>query len=175
MKDKIFNLVIRDRQPTFIILERSVIDLTAEFEYPTPLRHFWSRASVIFREWARGVCFQIPALLGMTALLLTSSPASSMSSHPAGMVCDDAQPFTGAWSRVQCNFSTEPFLPPGQNMDFPAAYIIPHHMPEDYSTHVVVDLHGYTGAPQVCENHPATLRSDSPGPTPEETDGRYRE
>jgi hypothetical protein len=152
MKDKIFNLVIRDRQPTFIILERSVIDLTAEFEYPTPLRHFWSRASVIFREWARGVCFQIPALLGMTALLLTSSPASSMSSHPAGMVCDDAQPFTGAWSRVQCNFSTEPFLPPGQNMDFPAAYIIPNHMPEDYSTHVVVDLHGYTGAPQVCEN-----------------------
>ena len=126
MKDKTFNLVIRDRQPTFIILERSVIDLTAEFEYPTPLRHFWSRASVIFREWARGVCFQIPALLGMTALLLTSSPASSMSSHPAGMVCDDAQPFTGAWSRVQCNFSTEPFVPPGQNMDFPAAYIIPN-------------------------------------------------
>lgn len=94
----------------------------------------------------------ILALAGLViALNAVTQHADAMSHHPEDFKCDEAKAINGNWDRVQCYFDKEPYIPPGESLNFPAAYITPHNLPTNNSLKLILDLHGYTPFPTNCE------------------------
>ncbi len=94
--------------------------------------------------------------MGLAGLLL--APATfAMSGDLTAMKCNEGVAINRNYDRVQCTFSREPYTTPGGTSSFPASYVIPHVMPADAKTRIVVDLHGYTALPVSCTDNNGAL------------------
>ena len=152
-EEKTFDLDIKHRQPLWIGLECSDIGLTAECEYRTPL-------PILLEQSKRSI-----RGMGQRSFFSNSGPIRTDSAPTQRIACElDVGPprgdgfvmmlkrFPVPGAVCSVTFRKSPTCPPDKTWTFPQPISSQNSMPKDYSTHLVVDLHGYTPTPQACEN-----------------------